>query len=60
MLVLSSTVNDILRDASHVKEHLNDVMMKLTVITKKHGGTVSEVEKLLTLRKEAYIQKHVV
>jgi hypothetical protein len=43
-----TTVNIIVKDAARIKEQVKGkAMMKLMIITKKHEGEISEMEKII-------------
>jgi hypothetical protein len=46
------------KDAARTKEHAEGIGM-IMIITKKHEGAISKVEKLLRMWMEAQTQKHV-
>jgi hypothetical protein len=55
-----STVNTIVKDAFRIKEHVKGTaLMKSTIITKRRGGAITEMEKLLTIWMEDRTQKRV-
>jgi hypothetical protein len=50
------TVNTIVKDGAHIKEHVKGMaVMKSVIITKNHEGAISKMEKLLTLGMKAGI-----
>jgi hypothetical protein len=55
-----STVNTIVKNVSHIKEHVTGMAcMKSMVIPKRCEGAITEMVKLLTIWMEDQIQKHV-